>query len=200
LCGADELYGAVGRTVANAVVSVHSMVGVVMNLDLREIQEAKSRVRRILPQEALSQTGGQYCVAKPVGVDLLVHKDGAKFRVVGRVDTALDLTCSRCLEAFPVPVGVDVDLLYLPFSQNVGDGEFRVEESDLNASYYRDDQIDLGQLVLEQFQLMLPMKPLCRDACRGLCAVCGGNRNIELCDCVETWEDPRLAVLKKLQH
>jgi uncharacterized protein len=75
-----------------------------------------------------------------------------------------------------------------------------VEESDLNASYYRDDQIDLGQLVLEQFQLMLPMKPLCRDACRGLCAVCGGNRNIELCDCVETWEDPRLAVLKKLQH
>ena len=52
----------------------------------------------------------------------------------------------------------------------------------------------------EQFQLGLPMKPLCRDECRGLCSVCGGNRNTTVCQCLEQWEDPRLAVLKSLLH
>ena len=95
-------------------------------------------------------------------------------------------------------VGVDVDLLYLPVSDNTTAGEVRIEESDLRVAFYRGDQIDLGQLMHEQFQLALPMKPLCRTDCRGLCAVCGGNRNTTACQCVARWDDPRLAVLKGL--
>jgi uncharacterized protein len=42
------------------------------------------------------------------------------------------------------------------------------------------------------------MKPLCREDCRGLCAVCGANLNRGDCGCAPTWEDPRLAPLKAL--
>ena len=77
--------------------------------------------------------------------------------------------------------------------------EREVEAVDLDASFYRDEQIDLGELVREQFYLVLPMKPLCTDACRGLCSQCGTNLNISTCGCTFTWDDPRLAPLKRFR-
>jgi uncharacterized protein len=73
-----------------------------------------------------------------------------------------------------------------------------VQDADVGVSFYKDDTIDLGEVMREQFFLALPMKPLCRPDCRGLCPVCGKNRNIEQCECREEWTDPRLAPLKKL--
>ena len=170
-----------------------------MNLDLRTIKGPRVRVRRDFPGGSLDQGGdGQYRVPDTVTLDLDIRKDAAKYRVVARLDAALELGCCRCLEPFRWVVGVDVDVLYLPASDNVGDADVQIEESDLSTAYYRDDQIELEQLMNEQFQLALPMKPLCRDDCRGLCAVCGGNRNTTGCRCVERWEDPRLAVLESL--
>jgi uncharacterized protein len=42
------------------------------------------------------------------------------------------------------------------------------------------------------------MKPLCSEACKGLCAQCGTNLNTGACACAPAWEDPRLAPLKAL--
>ncbi|HJN43674.1 MAG: hypothetical protein CL477_11510 [Acidobacteria bacterium] len=171
-----------------------------MILDLRSIKGQRERVRRTFPGDTLSQGGGdQYRVVDTATLDLDIRKDGGKYRVVGRLEATLELGCCRCLESLPLVVGVDVDLLFLPVSDNTGEGDFQIEESDLGTAFYRDDQIDLAQLIHEQFQLALPMKPLCRDDCRGLCPVCGGNRNTTTCQCVERWEDPRLAVLKSLK-
>jgi len=44
----------------------------------------------------------------------------------------------------------------------------------------------------------MPMKPLCKPDCQGLCPVCGGNRNRERCACRADWVDPRMEPLKKL--
>ena len=170
-----------------------------MNLDLRTLKEPRAWVRRDFSGASFSRDADdQYRVRDTVTLDLDVRKDGGKVRLVGRLDAALELGCCRCLRSFPWVVGVDVDLLYLPASDNTGAGEVRIEESDLHTAYYRDDQIDLGQLREEQVQLALPMKPLCRTDCHGLCAVCGGNRNTTACQCVARWDDPRLAVLKDL--
>ena len=48
-----------------------------------------------------------------------------------------------------------------------------IEEDDLNTAFYENDEIDLGQLMQEQFYLVLPMKPLCSENCKGLCPNCG---------------------------
>jgi uncharacterized protein len=50
----------------------------------------------------------------------------------------------------------------------------------------------------DEFYLALPMKPLCKDDCKGLCPLCGANWNRDTCTCKAEWVDPRLAVLKKL--
>ena len=169
------------------------------HLDLRAVEGPRTDVRRRFPAGALTPAGGrQYRVAGVVTVDLLVSKSGSDYRLSGRVAGELELECSRCLEPCRLDAGIDVDLLYVPASENRGDGEVRIEEDDLSTAFYRDERIDLAHLVQEQFQLALPMKPLCRADCRGLCAVCGGDRNAVPCRCADTWEDPRLAGLKRL--
>ena len=76
--------------------------------------------------------------------------------------------------------------------------EEEIAADDLTTAFYRDGVLDISELLREQFQLVLPMKPLCSDACRGLCALCGTNLNRSECDCKPEWEDPRLAALKSL--
>ena len=58
--------------------------------------------------------------------------------------------------------------------------------------------IDLGELMREQFYLALPMKPLCRDDCRGLCPECGTNLNTDRVRRARPqWEDPAAGAARR---
>ena len=74
-----------------------------------------------------------------------------------------------------------------------------IQEDDLTTAFYENETIDLGQLMREQFYLALPMKPLCREDCQGLCPQCGTNLNRGTCTCRDNWIDPRLAALKEIR-
>ena len=87
-------------------------------------------------------------------------------------------------------------LRYVPQEKNAGDDDREIVEDDLTTAYYREGSLDLIEMLREQFQLALPMKPLCSDACRGLCPECGANLNRTECGHQPKWEDPRLAPLK----
>ena len=126
------------------------------------------------------------------------RQEPGRYRVAGHVTGELELTCGRCLEPFTLPVAGAFDLRYVPRAENVGEGEREVGEDDLTTAFYDDDQIDLSELIAEQFHLALPMKPLCSEGCKGLCPHCGTNLNTGTCSCSEKWEDPRLAALKSL--
>jgi uncharacterized protein len=166
-----------------------------MLLDLSRLRGAHERVSQVYPPSAFDRTE-EFTVAAPVSLNADVHKDKESYRLVGRAQTTLELTCSRCIEPFRVPIDIGFDLRYLPHRENAGEGEREIEEDDLNTAYYRDETIDLGELLREQFYLALPMKPLCTEACRGLCPHCGTNLNRGACDCRRDWVDPRLEALK----
>ena len=167
-------------------------------LDLREMRGPEDRVEQTHPAATFAAGSDDYAFADSVTLALRVRKDGEKCRISGHVRTTLALSCSRCLERFETPETLAIDLLYLPDSANRGAGDSEIAEEDLSIAFYRDFQIDLLQLVHEQCQLALPMKPLCRDACRGLCPVCGTNLNEQTCNCETAWRDPRLAALEAL--
>lgn len=170
-----------------------------MILDLSHIRQPETEVSRRYEPQAFAGRANPFQVVAPVVLAMRVFKDHERFRLVGTVSTELELACSRCLEPFRFPVNAAFDLRYLPQSENTGD-EREIEEDDLTDAFYRDEAIDLGQLMDEQFYLALPMKPLCRDACKGLCPNCGVNLNETTCDCEVRWEDPRLAGLKALMN
>jgi uncharacterized protein len=170
-----------------------------MQLDLGKLrQPLQSFSYTFSPAEVSMGDEDAYRVAAPVALAFDVHKDKEKFRLSGSVRTELELACSRCLEPFRLPVDRTFDLRYLPQSEASTDAETEVGDEDLETSFYRDEQIDLNELLREQFYLALPMKPLCTDECRGLCAQCGTNLNTGTCDCAPAWDDPRLAPLRGL--
>ncbi len=169
-----------------------------MQLDLTRYRRPVDRFDRTFEPGEVGDERDTYRVVAPVQLGFDIHKDKDKFRLEGRVDTELELSCGRCLDPYRLRVDAPFDIRYLPASAASTEPEHEVEDEDLETSYYRDDRIDLNELLREQFYLALPMKPLCRDECRGLCAQCGTNLNTGTCECAPAWEDPRLAVLKNL--
>ncbi|MBE3134345.1 MAG: DUF177 domain-containing protein [Acidobacteria bacterium] len=169
-----------------------------MFLDLSHMRGTRDRVDRVYEPAALDPEGDAYRVIDPVRLAFDVVKEHGRVRLQGTVSTVLELVCSRCLEAYRLPVDVAFDLMYLPQRDNVGEGEIEVDDEDLGTAFYRDDTIDVGGLMREQFYLSLPMKPLCVDACRGLCPACGTNLNTGTCACAPQWTDPRLDALRTL--
>lgn len=167
-------------------------------LNLAKIRTPHERFEQVYQPGALGGHENDFRVVAPAMLAFDIHKDKQQFRLTGRVQTLLELPCSRCLEPFAWPVDAEFDLRYHPRTQNTGEGEREIEEDDLATAFYENDEIDLGQLMLEQFYLSLPMKPLCEDGCKGLCPVCGTNLNRATCECGRDWKDPRLEALRAL--
>jgi uncharacterized protein len=171
-----------------------------MRLDLSQVRTGREHYEKVYDPGMFSADREAFQVVAPVALSFDILKDKEQFHLTGTVRTTLELPCSRCLEPFRSPVDASFDLRYQPHALNTGSDEREIEEDDLSTAFYENDEIDLGQLMREQFYLSVPMKPLCQDDCRGLCPVCGTNLNRGTCECKRDWVDPRLAVLKNLKH
>lgn len=123
------------------------------------------------------------------------------------------LRCDRCLEPLVERILVPFELVVLvaPSADDEARGpaeeadqgaeslERELEERDLDVLSLDAEELDTELMVREQFQLNLPMKPLCSPTCLGLCARCGGNRNHGECRCTDEATDPRWAALAGLR-
>lgn len=195
-----------------------------MQLDLTRIREAETPFARTFEPADVAVADDPFRVTGPVELVMTIRKDDDLFRLVGQIRGTLEMACSRCLEPFTFTLDPSFDLRYLPQHLNMsggapddGDDDDRkaqddeddddggrvggeVGGDDLTTSFYRDDQIDLLQMVREQIFLAIPMKPLHSDACKGLCPNCGANLNETTCECRTDWVDPRLAPLLNLKR
>ena len=129
-------------------------------------------------------------------VNLRLERDGLDVFVTGEVRAAVSQACGRCLEPSPSEVTATLDVRLVPRPSTADNVELAAD--DLDVDFYDKDVIDIGALIDAETTLALPMKPLCREGCLGLCRVCGGNRNVVKCECPERPPDPRLAALKDL--
>jgi uncharacterized protein len=133
---------------------------------------------------------------KPVHAGLTVRKVGEEVWIKGRVTTLLNFTCGRCLASFEFPVDSRFDLVFLP--QECQGPKEELDEGDVDQLFYRDRQIDLREVALEQLNLTFPAKPLCSESCQGICAVCGRIRRGGDCGCAVHETDGRLDALKSM--
>lgn len=109
------------------------------------------------------------------------------------------LSCNRCLKPIVEPVKSDVELMILVEPGPEAGGEHALHEQDLGVLYLEDELLETDPILIEQLQLNIPMKPLCREDCQGLCPVCGADRNAGACSCEESSPDPRWAALAALK-
>lgn len=130
------------------------------------------------------------------GIALQVDPDGVDVVVHGTLQATVPQTCGRCLETFRASVDARVDVRLVPRPATKDNVELGAD--DLDVDFYENDLLDLNRVVETETTLALPMKPLCRADCRGLCPTCGGNRNVAACGCPDRAPDPRLAALRDL--
>jgi uncharacterized protein len=112
--------------------------------------------------------------------------------VTGKLKTDVDLTCARCLSRFRQPLTLDIEEEYFPTLDILTGAPVDVPEDEPGAFIIdRNNILDLEEAVRQYSTLAIPMKPLCREDCPGLCPVCGANRNVVSCDCPPAAPDSR---------
>lgn len=119
-------------------------------------------------------------------VDLLVFHSGDSIYVQGSARGSFWLTCSRCLGPCQVDLNeasVQMTFLPPPTSTEV-EQEMELDLDDLNTACHDGVEVDLEPLLREHLVLAVPIKPVCRQQCKGICSACGADLNEETCGCV----------------
>jgi uncharacterized protein len=101
----------------------------------------------------------------------------------------IGLECVRCLTDFLQSLNINFTELYAFSQRYVTDSGLLMPETGF---------IDLAPVLREYILLEIPISPLCRQDCKGLCPICGNNLNESTCNHEDESVDPRLASLKKL--
>lgn len=173
-----------------------------IDFDLIE-DKGPQEYRGIVEMSAADLERVEVALLGEVRIDARGEKGDApgEYAIEGSVDYTADMTCARCLEPFPIANRSSFTVRYRPRPANKesSEEEIEIDARDLDLDYYSERRIPLSQIAAEQIQLTIPMKPLCDDACRGLCPQCGANRNRDECRCEESLIDERWGALRGIR-
>jgi uncharacterized protein len=138
----------------------------------------------------------QLVVAPTVSVEVL--QKGPRVHVSGRLSARLQVECDRCLKAVELPVDSRFRLEYVTAEDYQAQQAVELSEKDLDLSVFDGEVIEIDELVAEELLLAVPDQVLCDNNCKGLCPVCGVDRNSIDCECQTAEVDSRWAGLKQL--
>jgi uncharacterized protein len=113
----------------------------------------------------------------------VLERSGDDVLLRGDLRGTLEAPCGRCLEG--ARVSIDIPLT-VTFVEKSGEATRGVEvDDDDDVVFFEGGELDLGAELRDEILLAMPINPVCKDGCLGLCSVCGGNRNNVPCDCEE---------------
>jgi uncharacterized protein len=144
--------------------------------------------------------GEAFC-EKPASVKIEIYPVKNYFRMKGEMKGSSQLQCSRCLESYNKDFQIKFEEVIVKEPLSGEDYEKELSDEEMNFSFNHGDEIDLCDIITEQFLLTLSMKNLCSEECKGLCRFCGENLNNAACNCDLKQEniDPRFAALMELK-
>lgn len=152
--------------------------------------------------EAAAEEG--FAFLSPISTRLRIFRVDEMLEVEGTVQSRIRLSCSRCLTEYEEPLLNRFSLTFareLPEVADESGGEEEIELSaeEMGLTLFHGDEIELGEAIAEQVLMALPMRPLCRQECRGLCPQCGTNLNESGCSCEQPVFNSKFAALKNLK-
>jgi len=132
------------------------------------------------------------------GTAALLNHSVGEIRIQGTLSVTMQATCDRCLETTTFPIENQFDLLYMPAEATRG-GEEEIHQAGIEVGYYEGNGLALQDVLREVVLLALPMQLVCNEACKGICPVCGQDRNQRDCGCQSETVDDRWSKLKSLR-
>ena len=128
-----------------------------------------------VPEENLSFIRG-YSFHSPVKVKGSIANHAGAVVLNMQIDFSLLVTCDRCLKESVQAFSYQTEHLVVRFLND--------EENEENYIIAKAESIDIAEIAVADLLLELPSKMLCKEDCKGLCPVCGCDRNITECDCI----------------
>jgi len=123
-------------------------------------------------------------VCRLVDAELLLSVESGDLLVEGSFEAEGEAPCDRCSETVPVRFGKAFQTVLAPKGQAPGGtGAVELHADDLDVGYYDGKGIEVNDVFWEQVALEIPLKVVCSEECKGICPVCGANRNREDCSC-----------------
>ena len=157
-------------------------------VDVHELLEKPGSRRNIaLSARVEGLEVGLVGIREDLRFDLVLESIEEGILVQGTLAGAYEGSCGRCLGPLGAPIEVEVAEVYRP-TGGVWEEGYVIN----NAT------IDLEHLVRDSVGLEIPLNPLCRPDCAGLCPRCGADLNEGTCDCPPDEGDPRWSALKEL--
>ena len=164
-----------------------------MKVNIADLAENAGKEVAFSFQEAAESLGvdaADYRIEGEVSVAGRVLYTGRCWRAEGTIRCTKSFACDRCL----APCEEAQEHAFSEKFQRAGEDLGENEE----ANVFTGDAIDLTELVRDTILAAQPLSKLCKPDCKGLCAVCGANRNEGDCGCDRHVVDPRLAALQDL--
>jgi uncharacterized protein len=144
----------------------------------------------------VSYWGQDYAPLAPLSVRITANY--ARDDIVTHVSLSgtFSLPCSRCLAE--TSIAIEGEMRYLFTLRNFGDGDAPDDDLDVIELDRFQAELEMSPYIWETLILNLPEGTLCREDCKGLCPVCGSDRNARDCGCAADDTDPRMRILKSL--
>ena len=175
-----------------------------MFISVKELELKKVHFNVAFPPGEIEFTddGDRLSQASPLqaeGSAELLENTLGEIRVRGHLAVTMRCDCNRCLEPAEFPIDSSFDLFYRPAETGDDEEEVELDEGEAEIAFYDGAGIELKDVLREHVLLSMPMQRVCRADCRGICPVCGQNRNLINCECAAKLVDDRWSALKKLQ-
>jgi uncharacterized protein len=183
---------------------------------MRELREAIIHLNQV-PPEGLTFQGAipperlprlaeaVEALESPVAVDLRLDPESDVFLLTGEVDGRVTLECESCRVLFDFPLASPLSLVVDPnpdkalYRDRSQKGEVWVQDHSDEQVEAPEGELDLVGALEDEWLLELPLSPRCADSCRGLCPVCGTNRNEAECGCAQARRESPFDVLAQLK-
>jgi uncharacterized protein len=130
------------------------------------------------------------------GTAELLPELGEQVRVTGKVTVDLETECDRCLGRAAFHIDTPFDLFYKPSDAIGEEEEIAIDEGEAEIGFYDLPGLELEDILREQVLFQLPMQRVCSEACKGICPICGVNRNETDCHCEARPGDDRWMALR----
>ena len=169
-----------------------------MRIELASLENGKGTFAHTYAPDELVLTDDRMTLLEPPSVSGKIRQAGDRVHVSGQVKARAQAECDRCLKLVDLPIDSQFKLEYVTAEDYRAQQAIELTEEDLDLSIFDGEAIDIDELVTEELLLAVPDHVLCSVGCKGMCAVCGGNKNLIECECEATEIDPRWAELKKI--
>jgi uncharacterized protein len=170
-----------------------------MLIELERLEDEGGRFSQVYQVEGSLLAGEEVRLTEPAEVRGRIRRHGNEVELRGKLDAKLEAPCDRCVKTVELPISLEFTERFVRAVNWAAEEQHELDEEDLNLAVFDGEGIELDDVVREEILLAVPATVLCHEGCRGLCSICGVDRNLNDCQCESSEIDSRWQKLKELQ-